>query len=289
MNITAHAQDTTVVVTMDTTDLLTGIDTGGIDNRVQYAFKSPRVIMSHSIHMLDEGVLDFRILHRFGPVNGGFEELFGLDDATMRMGLDYGLTRNFTIGIGRSTFLKELDGYLKFRFLEQTSGSSAIPFTLALAAGTTIRTGSQVDSIMKAETSRRMGYYIQLIAGRKFSDAFTLQFSPVMVHQNLVELSSDPNDVYALGTGARIKLTRSLSLNTDYYYIFNPLNNRRNPLSIGFDIETGGHVFQLHFSNAQGMNERSFINETTNDWGNGGIRFGFNLSRLFQLKKNNNW
>lgn len=276
---------------VSTTDLLQNIDTAKPDKRIPVtaAFKSPRVIMSHSISMLDAGVLDFRILHRFGPVNGGIGEMFGMDDATMRLGLDYGITRNFTIGLGRSTFLKELDGYLKYRLLEQSTGENVTPFSLVMAAGSTIRLSKAVDSIMKAATSRRMGYYAQLIIGSKISHAFSMQLSPVLVHQNLVELKDDPNDVFALGAGARIKLTNRLSLNADYYYIFNPLSGRRNPLSIGFDIETGGHVFQLHFSNAEGMNERAFINETTNDWGNGGIRFGFNLSRVFQLKKKATW
>jgi hypothetical protein len=270
-------------------ELLDSMDSNEKDVRVESAFKSPRVIMSHSIEMLNEGVLDFRILHRFGPVNGGIDEMFGMDDATMRLGLDYGLTNNFTIGIGRSTFLKEFDGYLKLRLLNQSKGEDAMPFSLAIAAGSTIRLGKSVDSIMKAETSRRMGYYGQLMIGRKFSQAFSLQLSPIFVHQNLVELKDDPNNMFALGAGARMKLTKRLSLNADYYYIFDPLAGRRNPLSIGFDIETGGHVFQLHFSNAEGMNERAFINETTNDWGNAGIRFGFNLSRVFQLKKKSGW
>jgi hypothetical protein len=270
-------------------DLLQTMDTAEITIPVTSAFKSPRVIMSHSIEMLDAGVLDFRILHRFGPVNGGIGEMFGMDDATMRLGLDYGLTRNFTIGIGRSTFLKELDGYLKYRIFQQTTGQRAMPFSLALAAGSTIRLSKSVDSIMKASGSRRMGYYGQVMLGSKVTRAFSFQLSPILVHQNLVEMKEDPNDIFALGGGMRVKLTKRLSLNADYYYIFNPLGARRNPLSIGFDIETGGHVFQLHFSNAEGMNERAFINETTNDWGNGGIRFGFNLSRVFQLKKKASW
>jgi hypothetical protein len=268
------------------TDLLKGLDSSTASKQyVESSFKSPRVIMSHSIQMLKPGVLDFRILHRFGPVNGGINEFFGLDQARMRIGLDYGISRNLTVGFGRSTFLKELDGFLKYRLLQQSTGVKASPLTIAVAGGSTIRTGNQVDSIMKSIMSRRMGYYAQLLMGRKFSESFSLQLSPVMVHQNLVTLTSDANDVYALGTGARIKLTKHVSLNADYYYIFNPLGGRKNPLSIGFDLETGGHVFQLHFSNSQGMNERAFINETTESWGDGGVRFGFNLSRVFQVKK----
>jgi hypothetical protein len=267
--------------------LLKGLDSSSKNVYVESPFKSPRVIMSHSIQMLKPGVLDFRILHRFGPVNGGINEFFGLDQARMRIGLDYGVTRNLSIGAGRSTFLKETDGFVKYRLLQQSTGEKASPLSIVVAAGSSVRMGKYVDSVMKSESSRRLGYYGQLLIGRKFSESFTLQLSPIIVHQNLVPLISDPNDIYALGSGARIKLSKRVSLNADYYYIFNPLHGRRNPLSIGFDLETGGHVFQLHFSNAEGMNERSFINETTSDWGNGGIRFGFNLSRVFQVRKVN--
>jgi hypothetical protein len=133
-----------------------------------------------------------------------------------------------------------------------------------------------------------MGYYAQAIIGRKLSDKLTLQLTPTIVHQNLVATSKDPNDLYSIGLGGRLKLTNRLALTADYYYVINrneDLQNYYNPLSIGFDIETGGHVFQLHFTNAIGMNERVFISETINDWANGDIQFGFNISRVFQIKK----
>jgi hypothetical protein len=249
---------------------------------VDAAFKSSRVIMSHSMEMLKEGVLDFRILHRFGNISGGLYEFFGLDGpATVRLGLDYGLTNNFSFGIGRSAYKKELDGFMKYRPLRQATGPGASPVSIVAIAGLTYA----ADTTTKhPNTSDRFAYYYQLIAGRKFSEAFSLQLMPALLHRNYVQ-QGDHNDLYAGGVGARVKLTKRISLNADYYYVFNKMEGLRNPLSFGFDIETGGHVFQLHFTNATGINERAFLSETSDSWGTGDIQFGFNISRSFQLKK----
>lgn len=249
---------------------------------VDAAFKSSRVIMSHSMEMLKPGVLDFRILHRFGKVNGGFYEFFGLDGpATVRLGLDYGLTNNLSFGIGRSAYKKELDGFIKFRPVQQSTGLNAFPFSVVGVAGITYA----ADTLTKrSRTSDRFAYYWQAIIGRRFSEAFTLQLIPTLLHRNKVSQGED-NDLYAGGIGSRIKLSKRISLNVDYYYVFNQHAGIRNPLSIGFDIETGGHVFQLHFTNALGINERAFLSETSDNWGDGDIQFGFNISRSFQLKK----
>jgi len=135
--------------------------------------------------------------------------------------------------------------------------------------------------------SSRLAYYFQTIIGRKISEGVSLQFSPTLVHKNMVQLETDPNDVYSLGIGGRLKLSKRIAFTWDYFYVFNSSSDNvyHNPLSVGLDIETGGHVFQLHFSNATGMNEPTFITETTGDWAKGEVRFGFNLSRVFQLKK----
>ncbi|HEX2534420.1 MAG TPA: DUF5777 family beta-barrel protein [Chitinophagaceae bacterium] len=269
-------------------DLLAGIeDTTPKKEYVTNAFKSSRVIMAHSMEMLRPGVLDFRILHRFGYVNQGLKELFGLDQATIRLGLDYGLTRNLTVGLGRSTNKKELDGFLKFRAFQQSTGPKSLPFSLVLVAGSTLHTLPWANPTRKNYFSSRMAYYGQVIAGRKFSEKLTLQLMPTVVHRNLVATQDDPNDLIAAGIGGRLKLSKRISLNVDYHYVVNQNEalSVRNPLSIGFDIETGGHVFQLHFTNATGMNERAFLSETTGSWGDGDIQFGFNISRAFQLKK----
>jgi hypothetical protein len=268
-------------------DMLKGIeDSTQKKEHVTNAFKSSRVINGHSMEFIGAGVLDFRILHRFGPVNRGIEEFFGLDQASMRMGFDYGLTKNLTIGIGRTTFKKELDGFIKFRPIWQTSGPGGSPVSVVLVAGMSVQTQKNTDPTKEVTFNSRTGYYYQAIVGRKFSNRFTLQLSPTLVHRNEVT-SADENDVYAVGVGGRYKITRSLAFVVDYFYVANGLPNSAgtNPLSVGVDIETGGHVFQLHFSNTSGMNERSFITETVNKWGKGDIQFGFNLSRVFTLKR----
>ena len=269
-------------------DLLKGIvDSTSKKEYVFNAFKSSRVIMSHSMEMLRPGVLDFRILHRFGNVNQGIGEFFGLDKATIRLGLDYGISSNLTVGVGRGTYKKEVDGFIKYRLIQQSTGPKSLPFSLVVVVGSTVVTAPWSDPTRPNLFSSRLAYYFQTVLGRKFSEQLTLQVSPTLLHRNFVETTADPNDLYATGIGGRLKLTKRISMNVDYYYVFNQneANNVHNPLSIGFDIETGGHVFQLHFTNAVGMNERVFLTETSNSWGRGDIQFGFNISRAFQIKK----
>jgi len=254
------------------------------NNKITGAFKSSRVINGHSMEMLGAGLLDFRILHRFGPVKQGISDLFGLDQASMRMGFDFGLSSNVTIGFGRTTFKKEYDAFIKYRLIQQEQSST--PISLVAVAGTSIFTYKSPDPFKPLTFTDRTGYYAQLIVGRKFSEAFSLQLSPTLVYRNMID-PADKRTIYALGIGARHKISKRVAFVVDYSLVANglPMSVGTNPLSIGVDIETGGHVFQLHFSNSTGMNERSFITETTNSWSKGEFRFGFNLSRTFSLKK----
>ena len=254
------------------------------NNKVTGAFKSSRVINGHSMEMLGAGMLDFRILHRFGPVKQGIGDLFGLDQASMRMGFDFGLSNNVTIGFGRTTFKKEYDAFIKYRLIHQEQAGA--PVSLVAVAGTSIFTYKSPDPLKPLTFNDRTGYYAQLIIGRKFNEAFSLQLSPTLVYRNMID-PADKKTIYALGIGARHKISKRVAFVVDYSLVANglPMSVGRNPLSIGVDIETGGHVFQLHFSNSTGMNERSFITETTNSWSKGEFQFGFNLSRIFSLKK----
>jgi len=255
--------------------------------RVTNAFKSNRVIGSHSMEHVAGGVLDFRIMHRFGSLETGSYELFGLDQATIRLGLDYGISDRLTVGLGRSSLYKELDGFLKYRLLWQSTGAKKIPLSVILISGTTLNTTKWSDPDRKNYFSSRMGYYYQLVLGRKFSDSFTLQLSPLLVHRNLVPTNADKHDIIAIEIGTRIKLTKRIALTADYFFILpDQLSSENtNPLSLGFDIETGGHVFQLHFTNAPAMNEKTFITENKGSWSKGDIHFGFNISRVFTLAK----
>ncbi len=256
---------------------------------IKYAFKSPRIINGHSIEFLNPGTMDFRIMHNFGPLSSGVQNLYGLDVATMRMSFDFGLAKSLMIGVGRSTYKKELDGFIKYAPIRQSTGPWSSPITVALVAGMTLNTLPWADTSIKNYFSSRLAFYYQVLIGRKFSEGFTLQISPTMVHRNLVQYATDSNDVYALGIGGRLKLSNRVAFTWDYFYLMNILNGKvptgvTNPLSVGFDIETGGHIFQLHFSNTAGMNERAFLTETTNSWSKFQVSFGFNLSRVFQLK-----
>ncbi len=255
--------------------------------RVKYAFKSPRVINGHSMEFLNPGTMDFRILHRFGQLNQGYKNFFGLDQASMRMGFDFGILHNLMFGVGRSTYKKELDAFIKYAPIRQSTGPWSSPVTFALVSGITMDGTPWADPNRKNFYTSRLAYYFEAIIGRKFSEAFTLQIAPTMVHKNIVPFEKDPNNIYALGIGGRLKLSKRVAFTWDYTHVVigMPDSGYYNPLSIGFDIETGGHVFQLHFSNSTGMNEKAFITETTSRWGKAEVRFGFNLSRVFQIKK----
>ncbi len=251
------------------------------------SFKTNRVINLHSLESTAKGVLDFKIGHRFGTLNGGFYELFGLDNASIRLGFDYGLTDALTIGVGRSGFQKTYDGFIKYKFLRQSTGKRNMPLTVGVLLTSAIQTLKWADPDRDNFFSNRLYYTGQLIIGRKFNESFTLQLSPTLVHRNLVATNAEKNDVYALGTAARIKITKRLALNAEYIYLLpdQVAPGITNSLSVGVDIETGGHVFQLHLTNSTSMIEKGFIAETTNSWSDGGIHFGFNVSRVFTVKR----
>lgn len=251
----------------------------------KYAFKSTRIINGHSIENVAAGVLDFRILHRFGAINGGAYELFGLDQANMRMSFDYGINDRLQIGIGRSNIGKEYDGLVKYKILRQSTGARNMPISLSWVSGGLINSQRWADPNRENLFSSRLSYYHQILIARKFNETFSLQLSPTVVHRNLVPTRDIPNDIFAMGVGGRVKLSNRVATTFDYFYVLpGQLPNHRNSLSVGFDIETGGHVFQLHFTNSRGLNERQFITGQNGSWTDGDIHFGFNLSRVFTIK-----
>lgn len=254
-------------------------------------FKSTRVINGHSIETISKNHLDFRISHRFGQLNDGAYNFFGLDQATMRMGLEYGLTDMLMVGIGRSTSQKTFDYFAKYKVLRQSKEASPISVTaFASVDAISLSTSPQFRFYNNLE---RLTYTGQLLIARKFSERLSLQLSPTFIHRNKVELATEPNDIMAVGIGGRLKISKRTSLNAEYFYRLpmsleagiatNP--NYYNSLSVGFDIETGGHVFQLHFTNSLGMVERQFIAQTEGNWAKGDIHYGFNISRTFSFDK----
>jgi len=260
-------------------------------NYTTATFKSTRVMNGHSIEKMPEGQLDVRISHRFGTLNSGAYNLWGLDEANIHLSLEYGITKWLMVGVGRGTYEKTYDGFAKFTLLRQSKGAKVMPVSLSAVTSISLNTLKNINPAQTNYYTSRLAYVTQLLVARKISPALSLQLTPTFIHKNLVATELDPNDIYALGAGARLKLTKRTSLNGEYYYVVNPktyLSQKiYNPLSIGFDIETGGHVFQLFFTNSIGMIEKAFIGETTGSWEKGDVRFGFNISRVFTLVKHN--
>ncbi|TDQ18596.1 hypothetical protein DFQ04_0399 [Algoriphagus boseongensis] len=262
-------------------------------------FKATRLINGQTIETISKNHLNFWISHRFGAVNSGFlANFFGLDEARIRLGLEYGLTDKWLIGAGRSSQEKTYDLYTKYKLLRQ---SDRFPITLTGMAGwgiNTMESGYVMESgsVMKFSNNlERYTYWGQAFIGRKFNEKLSLQLVPTLVHYNKVEDPSISNDQWALGIGGRYKLTKRFTLSGEYYYaVTDPIAyevSTRNPypyhnsFSIGVDIETGGHVFQLHFTNSRGMIEKQFVGQTVGSWENADIFYGFNISRTFSFEK----
>jgi opacity protein-like surface antigen len=253
-------------------------------------FKTGRIINGHSIENPEQGDLLFLVSHRFGTLNTGFYNFFGLDNSSTRLGLDYGITDRFCIGLGRATYQKTWDGYFKYKIIRQRSGNVPTPFTLSLVLAADINTLKSVDPEITYTLTNRMSYVTQVLIARKFGPKLSLQITPTYIHKNLVERRIDQNNIFAIGTGARFKISNRVSFNAEYNYLLpgQTANDYSDSFSIGFDIETGGHVFQLHLTNSQSVTERGFITETSGHWKDGDIRFGFNIIRVFGLQRKTN-
>ncbi len=258
-----------------------------VTNYATASYKSSRIINSISLENTAEGVLDLRISHRFGTMNSGFEEFFGLDNAVTRIGFDYGIKPWLMVGIGRSTYEKAYDGFFKVKLLRQSSGAKNMPISVQFFSSMMINSLKAANPDQDLFTSR-MGYTFQAIVGRKFSKNMSMQLMPTLVHRNFVETIAEANDVFSLGIGGRQKFSKRAALTYEFYYVFPnqlALQYVSYSFSVGVDIETGGHVFQLFLTNSAGMNEQQFITQNTGDWANGDIRIGFNISRVFTVKK----
>jgi len=249
-------------------------------------FKTTRLVNGHTNENVAAGVLDMRLSHRFGAFNTGIKNFFGLDQATMRAALEYGINSWLMIGGGRSTYEKTYDSFIKAKLLRQSTGARKMPISLSYMGSWQTKTIPFSDPNRTNFFTSNFFFVHQVIIARKFNESFSFMIAPTLVHRNLVPLKSDPNDLFSLGIGGRMKLTRRTSINFEYYYQFDFTKppSTTNCLSVGFDIETGGHVFQLTFTNSPAQIERAFIHETVGSWQNGDIIGGFNLSRVFTIK-----
>lgn len=271
-------------------ELLELIDDEEKSESVTTTFNGTRLILGHSVEMRAKKELEFLISHRFGRINQGAHELYGLDDAWIRLGLEYGISDKLNVGLGRSSFDKTIDAFLKYKILQQTTGPGAMPVSVVALNSFTIKTSPREEDVPGIEFSDRLANVFQLLIARKFSDRLSFQLMPTYVRKNTATLTEEENQ-FALGAGGRLKLTPGLAFNAEYYYRLNPPDNGfTNSFSVGFDIETGGHVFQLHFTNSIMTVERAFITETFDDFFDGDIHFGFNISRTFFLgSKKKDW
>lgn len=278
-------------------DLLAELEKGQSETDYTIAtFKGTRIINGHSIETKNSGTLEFIFAHRFGAINGGLYEMFGLDEAYVRLGLDYGITENLSVSLGRNSSDKIMDGYLKYRLLKQKKGEENFPVTVTALGGVAYSISPRKEDEPESfETVDRLAYTGQLLIARKFSTQLSLQIMPTFIHKNAVVQSVEKNDQLAIGVGGRFKLTRSVALTSEYYYRLDAPDNdalvkkgleaRYNAVGFGIDIETGGHVFQLVLTNSSSLTERTFITETNGDFFGGDIHLGFNVTRTFQLKK----
>jgi hypothetical protein len=277
------------VVAQDTTDIMNLLENEAIKNETNYAtaiFKTTRIVDGQSVENLPQHVLDVRISHRFGPLSSGIYNLFGLDNATMRLGFDYGITDNLMVGVGHSTYQKTYDAFFKIKLLRQSSGAVNMPVTVSFVGVVAVNTLKQFDSA-KTHFPDRISSVYELLIARKFSEKFALQIMPVFVKEDKISFDHTRQNVFAIGIGARQRISKRVNLNAEYYYQLPDAQSpgSYNVFSFGVDIGTGGHVFQLHFTNSAGLTEKSFITETIGRWDKSNIMFGFNISRVFQLKK----
>jgi hypothetical protein len=293
-------------------DLLNLVDSAApkTHDKVIATFKTSKVINAQSTETVKKGTMDFRVTHRFGNIGtasgGGGHTLYGLDNSTdIRISFDFGITDNLTLGVARSKMNELVDGLVKYRFLTQTTDNH-IPISAALYGDVSYNpqtadqfyNGTVRDSNFHQNDVHRFTYVAQLLLAHKFGSRLSVELIPSFQHRNFVLAGVNPdngkeesNDLISLGGGFRLKVTKRVSIIADYFYNFSDFRTNNtatpfyNPLAIGVEIETGGHVFHLNFTNTAGIIENNYLQNTTDSWLKGGYKFGFNISRVFNLTK----
>lgn len=254
---------------------------------VSSTFKATRLVNGQTMETKGKGALEFIFAHRFGPLSSGAYEMWGLDQAYVRLGLEYGITDRLGAGFGRNSEDKTMDAYLRYKLLRQQAGGGMPVTVTAFGIAGYKFSPRDEDAGYAIQPGDRLSYVGQLLIARKFSQTLSIQLMPSLVHKNAVDPAIEKNNTVAVGFGGRLKVTRSVALTTEYYYrVGVPTGNPYyNPVGFGIDIETGGHVFQLVMTNSRGLTERAFLTETNGDFFAGDISFGFNVTRTFQLSK----
>ena len=272
VNTTLLAQD----------DLLKELDDVVVkDEKISSVFKGLKIINMESTKLAAKNDFYFVISHRFGSVKSGIKDLFGLDNSNIRFSFVYGFSDWFNVGLSRSSSNKTYDAHLKYRLLQQEKGKS--PVTIVGFNSMEYNTGLDAVNYPLLESKHRYTFAHELLISRKFNEKFSLEATPIYLHQNFVENDLQKNAQYILGLGGRYKISKRVTINAEYHAHMNRVANSkyRNPISLGVDIETGGHVFQLHVTNAQLMNESGYMTKAVGNWGKGDVFFGFNIWRVF--------
>ncbi len=276
------------------------------EETTEYAFatfKGTRAINLQSPELPAKGVLQYIFIHRFGAFNDEFlYNNLGMNKAEVALQLDYGLTNWLNVGLSSGTsFPRTYSGFAKYRLARQSKGAKVMPFSLVGYSSVTWNNEKYSSVDVPFNETDRLSFTNQLVMARKFSQRFSLEIVPTHVHFNVVNLASESNDIFSVGTAARLKLTQQIGLSLEYIYQINPLETdvtqfglfnpthgyqqNQNVLSAGIDIETGGHVFQIFLTNSRGIADPYTITQTPGTWQDGAIHLGFNISRVFTIVK----
>lgn len=248
-------------------------------------FGGVRLINGQTVETWRRGELGFIIQHRFGRIDQGWYDFFGLDNANIRLGVDYGITDRWNVGIGRNSLQKAWDGFVKLKALEQ---SERMPVTLTLIGGIYHRTERAQFAGDDSTGAQRTSYTLQALVARRLTPALSLQLMPTLVQRGYMPARGDRNTLLAMGIGGRLKVSKRVAITAEYYYRLDPTGTdafRYDPFAVGVDIETGGHVFQFHFSNTQAMTERAYLSSTVDGISFQNLYFGFNITRALYLNK----
>lgn len=271
---TASAQD----------DLLDELDSDTENETFESpAFKAMRIANLQSTKIAAKGDLYLYVSHRFGTLQDGFDTFFGFDNANTRIQLAYSFWDGIQFSLSRESLRKTYAGSIKYRIARQSK-----KFPLNIVGYSTMNINTEIDenTLPGISSSDKYSFAHQLLISKRFSNSFSFEIAPTYIRENLQDVRATGtanHNQFAFAFGGRYKLSKRMSLNADYAYNFSRDSNSiyTNPLTIGVDIETGGHVFQLLFSNAQGTTVPAYMSNAEGDWSDGKIFFGFNIVRVF--------
>ncbi|QIY92280.1 DUF5777 family beta-barrel protein [Chryseobacterium gallinarum] len=260
-------------------DLLKDIDTIKTNTETsQPTFKALQIVTGQSTKLSAKKEWYIVVAHRFGDISTGFKDFFGLDNASTKLGVIYGITDAVSVSLSRETHMKTFEGAVKYRLVKQNEN---FPVDIVGYHVMGLNTALNKDTYPYLTFNDRLSYLTQALISRRFSEQFSLQLTPSFVHKNLYEPATEDKNQFLAGIGGRYKISKRVSVNAEYFVNFDDHSFYKNPLSLGVDIETGGHVFQLLFTNSQINSDIGYLTNATGRWGKGQIFFGFNLYRVF--------